>query len=406
MKAELMEALNALEAHKGNQSAAARSLGIHRGTLAARVNAARSSQVKDEGTEINAEFAEMETRLRAMTAEVSRLQADAITSAAIRHKIIGLANAVPTTTAPEWLCAAPTLAGSPGVPTLFASDWHAGEVVEPSQIGGVNEFNVEIFERRVRVMVERTVQLLRIISPNMDYPGIVLVLGGDMVSGNIHDELAATNEINTMPTVLLLYGVISWAIDTLKKEFGKVFVPCVTGNHGRDTHKIWNKDRHATSFDWLLYVFLEKKYENDPDVQFLVPDGPDAYYKIYNHRYLLTHGDQFRGGDGMIGALGPITRGDHKKRSRNAQIGMDYDTIIMGHWHQCIFLRKLIVNGSIKGYDEYAYNSNFPFEPPAQQLWITHPKHGKTFNMPVYVDEDTELTGRAPEQWVSVFSRN
>lgn len=29
--------------------------------------------------------------------------------------------------------------------------------------------------------------------------------------------------------------------------------------------------------------------------------------------YLLTHGDQFRGGDGVIGALGPIIRGDHKK---------------------------------------------------------------------------------------------
>jgi hypothetical protein len=164
----------------------------------------------------------------------------------------------------------------------------------------------------------------------MDYPGIVLPLGGDMISGNIHDELTATNEINTMPTVLdssaCCVGDRRRSLDTS----AAVFLPCVTGNHGRDTHKIWGKDRHATSFDWLLYNLLAKHFENDKRVTFFIPDGPDAYYRVYEHRYLLTHGDQFRGGDGMIGALGPIIRGDHKKRSRNAQIDMEYDTMMMG----------------------------------------------------------------------------
>jgi hypothetical protein len=101
----------------------------------------------------------------------------------------------------------------------------------------------------------------------------------------------------------------------------------------------------------------------------------------------------------MIGALGPLTRGDHKKRSRNGQIGMEYDTLVGGHWHQDIFLRKLIVNPSLKGYCEYAYNNNFSYEPPAQQLWITHQKHHITFRMPVYVDE-AKAESKAP--WISV----
>ena len=42
-----------------------------------------------------------------------------------------------------------------------------------------------------------------------------------------------------------------------------------------------------------------------------------------------ANGDQFRGGDGMVGALGPILRGDHKKRSRNGQIGLEYDTMLL-----------------------------------------------------------------------------
>ena len=101
----------------------------------------------------------------------------------------------------------------------------------------------------------------------------------------------------------------------------------------------------------------------------------------------------------MIGALGPIIRGDHKKRSRNGQIDMAYDTLLMGHWHQYMHLSRLIVNGSLKGYDEYAYSNNFGFEAPQQALWITHPKHGITFRMPVYVDEKQTAPKTA---WVSL----
>jgi len=177
-----------------------------------------------------------------------------------------------------------------------------------------------------------------------------------------------------------------------------VFLPCVSGNHGRDTRKIWSKDRHATSFDWLLYILLAKHFEGDKRVTFLIPDGPDALYSIYGYRYLLTHGDQFRGGDGVIGALGPIIRGDHRKRSRNSQVDMAYDTMLLGHWHQYMHLTRLIVNGSLKGYDEYAYNNNFPFEPPQQALWVTHPRHGITYRMPVKLSESTP---KADTPWVS-----
>jgi hypothetical protein len=108
------------------------------------------------------------------------------------------------------------------------------------------------------------------------------------------------------------------------------------GNHGRLTHKMRAKGRNFTSVDWLIYQMLAMHFKDDADTTFYIPDGSDALYRVYNHRYLLTHGDQFRGGDGMIGMLGPIMRGDHKKRSRNMQINMAYDTMMIGHWHQLI----------------------------------------------------------------------
>jgi hypothetical protein len=164
-----------------------------------------------------------------------------------------------------------------------------------------------------------------------------------------------------------------------------VFVPCVTGNHGRNTRKIRHKGRAFTNYDWLIYQFLAKIFEDDTRVSFLIPDGPECTYSIYGHRYLLTHGDQARGGDGVIGMLGPVIRMDHRKRSRASQLDRSYDTMLIGHFHQLTQLRRLIINGSLKGYCEYAYANNFGYEPPQQALWLTHPVRGITFSMPVHV---------------------
>lgn len=41
----------------------------------------------------------------------------------------------------------------------FASDWHWAENVDPKQIGGVNEYNLEIAQQRARAMIETAIDL-------------------------------------------------------------------------------------------------------------------------------------------------------------------------------------------------------------------------------------------------------
>lgn len=343
----------------------------------------------------------LQERLRLLEIECRRLKGLAVSQAMVRNEIIKIATA--KAPVPKWIMAPGGASSkSPGVPTLFASDWHWGEVINPGQIGGVNAYDLATAHRRARALITNAVDLLKNHMVNPNYPGIVFALGGDMFSGDIHEELSRTNELPIMPTVLDLMGILIWSIKTLADEFGAVFVPCVTGNHSRNTMKPFAKDRNHLSFDWLVYQLLEKQFENDPRVTFLIPDGPDALYKVFGHRYLLTHGDQFRGGDGMIGALGPIIRGNHKKQSRNAAINQSYDTMILGHWHQYLPLGRLIVNGSLCGYNEYANQGNFGFEEPRQALWLTHPSNGITFHMPVMVDPKR---AEQAESWVSVPSR-
>lgn len=402
-KEQAQQAVDALEQHNGVVAHAARSLGLSEGTFRNRLTRARTlfglsllpPAAKIPPGEMDV-VSELQHRLRTAETQLAAYKNEELTTKYVRSKIMGLAEETPTP--PKWVVENKLAKKSPGVPTLLCSDWHWGEVIAPNQVGGVNEYNLDIAHQRARRLIERTVDLLNNHMVNPKYPGIVFALGGDMLSGDIHDELRETNDIPLIPAVVDLYGVLIWCIETLAEKFERVFVPAVTGNHGRNTKKIQAKNRAHTSFDWLVYILLEKYFLKDKRVSFLIPEGADAYYRVFNHRYLLTHGDQFRGGDGMIGALGPIIRGDHKKRSRNNQVGMGYDTMLLGHWHQLIQMNRLVVNGSLCGYNEYAYQGNFPFEEPKQGLWITHPEHGITFSIPVHVGEGKQFE---KSDWVS-----
>ena len=339
-------------------------------------------------------------RIAKLEAELKQALAESADATAIKH-IVGTATAaLDKYSPPPWSVTVPKGHSSPGVPTLFLSDLHWGEIVRGAQVGGVNSYNLVTARQRLHKTVETTIELCGILDPQMRYPGIVVPLGGDMISGNIHEELQATNELNTMPTVLDLHDYLTVAIKRLADVFGKVFLPCVTGNHGRDTRSPDAKDRTHTSFDWLLYQFLARFFKDDERVSFFIPDGSDALYRVFGTRYNLTHGDQFRAGDSIIGPIGPLMRGNQKKIARNQAVNQEYDVLLAGHWHSYIHLARLIVNGSMKGYDEYASQGNFGFEPPTQALWITHPKFGITFRMPVLCE--VPPTAKNASSWVEV----
>jgi hypothetical protein len=57
-----------------------------------------------------------------------------------------------------------------------------------------------------------------------------------------------------------------------------------------------------------------------------------VHYRVYGLRFLLNHGDMLgvKGGDGIIGAIGPIMRGEIKKSGQSAALGLEYDINIMG----------------------------------------------------------------------------
>jgi hypothetical protein len=340
-----------------------------------------------------------QTVIANLVEELREAKANQLTAAAIRDFLGTAKLETEKLEVPTWVHEPKITSKAPGVPNLLLSDLHWGEVVFREQVGGVNEFNLEIARRRLEHVVRTVPYLLKILDPDMRYPGIVVKLGGDMVGGNIHDELAATNEKNIMPTFLDLYRHLSSGLLYLADIFGNVFVPCVSGNHDRDTKKTWHKDRNATSFGWLLYQMLADKFSADKRFTFYIPDAADALYRVYNTRMLLTHGDQFPASDSIIGPIGSLMRGTQKKQQAKTAVEQTFDVLECGHWHQRITLSHLIVNNCLKGYDEYAYAHNFRFSPPSQNLWTTHADIGINWEMEVFA-EKAKKRGAAP--WTSI----
>jgi transposase-like protein len=397
--ADLVEDLKAIRAH-GSIAATARYLGCDRTTLNQRKKEAEERGLSAD-TPIRNPLEKAKAELKSARKDIAQLQKEHDNAETIRRIIYGLAERTPEP--PAWINPVKGAEGSRGVPMMLWSDWHYGEVVRPEEVGGMNEFNADIAAARITKLVDVSIDLAfnHMGRAEKKYPGAVVCLGGDMLSGDIHEELFATNDRTTQQCINDLTDLLAAALERVADTFGKVFVPCVVGNHGRSSRKPRMKGRVYTSHEWNIYCSLERHFRRDDRIQFLIPGETDAYFKVYGHRFLLTHGDSLgvKGGDGIIGAIGPIVRGKIKVGHSEAEIGRNIDTILMGHWHQMLWLPGCIVNGALKGYDEYARLAmRAPYAPASQALWFVHPEHGITAKWEVVLDNSKHSEER---EWLS-----
>lgn len=320
----------------------------------------------------------------------------------IRREIYGLNEYTPEP--PKWIDREPGKSTT-GIPVIPLGDWHWGEVVDKDQVGGANEFNRRIAKQRVRVLYDTVNDLCFNHMTNPNYPGAIVPLVGDMITGVIHDDLRETNDGPMMWSVMEVEEQIIGLLNGWADKFGKLFVPCVPGNHGRNTIKPRINNRVYESYEWNIYQHLERYFRNDPRVTIHVPNEVDAHFTVFGHRFMLTHGDTLgvKGGDGIIGALGPIARGAMKVGRSEATIGRDFDTLIIGHYHMYIprgDATPVMMNGTLMGYNTYArLQLRVPFSRPSQSLAFVHPKHGFTAQWPMYLDK--KVLAKSVIPWVT-----
>ncbi len=329
---------------------------------------------------------------RAKNAETERNQARAALAVSEREneelRRVAEYSKLPLTL-PKWLRPRKRSDEHQATVVAFLSDLHLDEVVQPAEVDNRNAFNRHIAEQRMERFFTGTIKLAREYLKGLTYDGAVLMLGGDMVSGEIHGELTESNETGVLETVRYWTGHLAAGVKMLADEFGKVYVPCVVGNHGRRSLKPRMKKRAKDNYDHDMYHRIAQYFDNDDRVQFAIPDGTDVVFSVYDWTCLLTHGDQAMGGGGIAGVWAPIMKLRARKLNR-----FDFDTMAIGHWHSYIHAPEqgLIVNGTLKGWDEFSAIHNFPPERAQQAMFVVTPEHNVTFAAPVIV-QDKEAEG-------------
>jgi hypothetical protein len=271
----------------------------------------------------------------------------------------------------------PSAAGAEHEFVLLWSDAHAGEVVSAEETNGMGGYDWDI-------MLARHQQILRSVlsyKAHRNYPvGKLHILGlGDGLSGNIHEEL---RETNAMPleeaTVQFGLDMADW-IEEFVPEFAEVNVSGVVGNHPRTTMKPAAKRKYNNS-DWTAYQIMRQRLRKVPSVTFDIPKAQTHPVIVMGRRILMFHGDSV-GPSAMVGVpTGGIVRHVAKLRNQWANFGQPVDHFVCGHFHEVNLYggKRTIINGSIKGADEYGLGKYGEAAPPMQILLTFNQRHGLT----------------------------
>ena len=293
------------------------------------------------------------------------------------------------------------------------TDTHVGDVVHADQMLGLNSYDIDIFNKRLYGWAEQVLNLTNFQRTHTEITKLVVPMLGDMISGDIHEELARTNVENCMLQMMNGAFLISQAIRELSAHFTTIRIPAVVGNHGRMTRKIPSKDKYM-DWDYMMYQWIAAFCKDLDNVNFEIPKSFMHIFEVANQRILIMHGDSISGG----GSLNAITASVQKLRTviqYGERTGAEdrftgFDAVMIGHFHRIdeydIGTGPLLINGTLKGGDEFTTSRLHVATAPKHLISWWHPELGYLGKEIIYLDkydkgevmfQESEL----PEIWSS-----
>lgn len=264
---------------------------------------------------------------------------------------------------------------------VVLSDWHGGEIVRLAETGGLNEFNFAILQARVE-QIERALLAFKRVRPPLT--GLDIWWLGDMVSGNIHDEIAQTNEFPVAQQSVKVGQLMAELVARLAPHYPDIWCGCVPGNHGR-TQKPHASKRVFDSWDWTAYNLAAGLTGQIANVVWEIPEAGTIVREIAGRKILLFHGDGIK--SSMPGVpWGGVMRRTNELSKQYAALGVHLDGFALGHFHQLnVVQSRIFMNGSVIGTNEYGYK-NFGGGEPARQLLLTFDEKRRRLTDSSYLD--------------------
>ena len=219
---------------------------------------------------------------------------------------------------------------------ISLNDLHYGQDIENSW----NVYNSEICERRIAEYLEKIIQ----IQANEKAEECIVWANGDMISGNIHNEISITNKENVIEQITHVSELISSFLYYLSQYFSKVRFVSVSGNHSRLTKK--EDALKDERLDDLIEWYLKARLQNVDNIKF------DGYDKIDTTMYVVKVQ-----GLNYVGVHGDYDYTPASVQNLTSMIDVPVYAILSGHLHHnkidTIQGIKTIMGGSMIGMDSY-----------------------------------------------------
>ncbi len=287
------------------------------------------------------------------------------------------------------------------------SDVHSEELVIPCASTKFNAYSLEICEQRLGRFFSGVRWQIEFKRPAFMIRDVVLWFGGDMMTGQIHEENVETGQLSPIETLVWLKPRLIAGIKQLLEDekIETLYVVCSYGNHGRNTKKPMRARGAAHSYEWLMYQDLADHFKDERRVKFLATPEGHQYLGIYDWMTHWHHGDETSGGRGVGGIMIPLNKA---VSDWNAIIRADFHNV--GHFHQEIQTDELTVNNCLIGYNAYGKSIRARPSFAGQACYIIDSKRGKCERTTIWCvkrsEEDALRVARGWAPWPdSVWKR-
>lgn len=253
---------------------------------------------------------------------------------------------------------------------VLASDWHVGETVRPETVNGLNSFDMNEAEKRIKRFFRKIPEYVERYVPMAK--DLVLWAGGDFITGYIHEELQESNSCSPAEECLFFRDQWNAGVAFLQRECKqRILIPTSFGNHGRTTQKIRVSTGAINSYEWLMYNVLERDVRGNPRVKYKVGQGYHSYIELHNKPVCFHHGDAVKYGGGIGGVHIPL-----RKAIGQWNKIQPADLYCSGHYHYLLDGGHYVQNGSLIGYGAYSLRIKADFQPPMQTFIVFDKKFG------------------------------
>jgi len=274
--------------------------------------------------------------------------------------------------------------GTPCAAVMRISDGHMGAVQLPDEIEGFGEFNPELCKSRQIDYAQRFCKWVDVNREAYQIDEVAVVVTGDLISGDIHEELRVTNAFPTPVQCVRAAEVLVEQIRLVASDFDKVVVHfLVEDNHGRLTKKPQAKEAGYNSLNYVVGKLAEVYLSNLANVEFNIYPQYEKVITVLNRQYLIAHGHGIRGWMGI--PWYSIERHVGKEAKNRLQLIMDdvtrakdigFHKYLFGHYHSYFETSLYSCCPSVSGTDAHDHK-NGRHEGPGQSSWLVHPKHAE-----------------------------